>query len=400
MLRKGKVVILFTVSTVLLVLPLVWYNVTSFKYHPIPRPMELLRSDNIMTARLTASPSSSEISTGVHYNTTITENSLRITQPLTRSTPNPISRSRTSLIHVNWIEDFKKRGFALSNIPDKSQLWTKDVQLCIMFNLNRIKPNPNSINLLLAYYLPFFNHITLIFDGKWDKKPDYLPEYVKFFGCQSHIGWYMQKCMNLCLSQPSDSIKGYLFVADDMFVNLNKMKNLDLTKLWYIEPIVYKYSDLLTKDGRTLRSWWWWWGKPYHNERPLKAIVDSLSEEWKQKLVENAGFPDKFQIRCLSDLIYVPRSLAPSLTKVMTHVIHTADLFFEVAVPLSVGVVVHPSERVVLTNTYLWGPNRNANRIKQESAKKHFVHPVKLSKNVQAKLWRSLMEAQVKNANF
>ena len=268
-----------------------------------------------------------------------------------------------------------------------------------MFNLNKIKPNRNTINLLLAYYLPFFDHITLIFDGKWKKKPEYVPEYVKFFGCESHIGWYMQKCLNICISQSDDSVKGNLFIADDMFVNFNKMKNLDLTKLWYIQPIVYKYSDLQTKDGKTLRSWWWWWGEPYHNERPLKTVMNSLPDEWKQKLVENAGFPDKFQIRCLSDLIYVPNSLAPRLSTVMTHVIHTATLFFEIAVPLSVGIVVHPSERVLLTNAYLWGANRNANRIKKEAEKKHFVHPVKQSKKVQADLWRSLMEAQLRNAN-
>ena len=88
-----------------------------------------------------------------------------------------------------------------------SSFWTKNVHLCVMFNLNRMKPNERVIKLLSSYYHPFFDHITFLFDGNWTEKPSYISDYVNFLGCDSYTGWYMQKCV-----KPSTGWSSWLFV--------------------------------------------------------------------------------------------------------------------------------------------------------------------------------------------
>ncbi len=84
-----------------------------------------------------------------------------------------------------WINDLKSVGYEFPQIPDKSKIWTRNTQLCIMFNH---ASGESPVRLMLAYYLRFFDHIMLIFDGKWEERPPYIPDYVKFYGCDSIFG--------------------------------------------------------------------------------------------------------------------------------------------------------------------------------------------------------------------
>ena len=142
------------------------------------------------------------------------------------------------------------------NKSTESQLWTKKVQLCIMFNLKNISPNKQVINLTLSHYSYFFNHIMLLFDGEWGEKPDYLPKNIKFSGCKSTNGWYQHYCLRICLNETWDEDgepKGYLYIADDMFVNLTKMSFLPLSKVWFIGATNINY----TAKASLGNSWHW-----------------------------------------------------------------------------------------------------------------------------------------------
>ena len=308
--------------------------------------------------------------------------------------PLPFSRD------LELIRYFNKRGFELSVLPNKSRLWTQDIQLCIMFNSVH---HSKTVGLLLSYYLQFFDHITLLFNGAEGtlKKPRYAPETVQSFGCDSYYGWYQHKCLSICLSHADVHVKGFLYVADDMFINIAKMGELDPSRLWYLIPKQFNYSKLMTMNKFALHRKWYWFGYPFCNEVRLKKVIDNLPDKWIEQLKQNAGFPGNFQIIGNFDIIYIPKSLASSMIQVITFITNTTPyLFSEIAGPLAVGIVSHPSQRVLLSDAgSLWDTNRTLS-IKREKAKmEHFVHPIKVGKGTgEAKLWQELMREQMKAA--
>ena len=268
--------------------------------------------------------------------------------------------------------------------------WTKKVQLCIMFNLKNMSPNKQVIYLLLSHYSYFFDHIMLLFDGKWNEKPDYLPKNVTFSSCKSTNGWYQYYCLRICLNETWDEDgkpEGYLYIADDMFVNLTKMSLLPLSKVWNIGTTNINYTA-----RASLRNSWNW-GRAL---KPLQTVIENLPTEWKQVLVKHAGFPNHLPARAISDIIYVPHWLAGNLTDGLNYVIKTAPLIHEVALPLVVNIVA-PTDQVHFKYGYLWRGDRNVGMINKTAKRAHFVHPIKLSSRGQTDLWISFME-QVKAA--
>ena len=293
-------------------------------------------------------------------------------------------------------QDVTEKTEVESNPSPKSRLWTKHVHLCIMFNLNNLKPNTHVVHLLLEYYHPFFDHITLIYDGKWNKTPEYIPEYVNFFGCESHAGWYQHKCLNICLSQPAAEVKGFFYISDDMLINLKNLASYNLSQTWCTPTEVYDYNKLLTMDKTEAQKIWEGWGPPSFFQNALKITVDSLPKKWINQLQNNAGFPDHYHGRSIFDIIYVPKSLASNITKVLTHILSSNDLFCELAGPLAVGVVVPQDEKIVFTTSFLWGTQRTVSRIRKSAKTCDVVHSVKLSQPDQASLWKEFMDQQLK----
>ena len=74
-----------------------------------------------------------------------------------------------------WALEVEHR--ATQNLPS---LWTDKTHLCVMFNLNRVEPRKDITDVLVSYYVPFFENITFIFDGANRERPDFLPEFVNF----------------------------------------------------------------------------------------------------------------------------------------------------------------------------------------------------------------------------
>ena len=296
---------------------------------------------------------------------------------------------------VDWISDFRKRGYVFNILPNKTKLWTRDVHLCVMFNLNNMKPDEQAMNLLLAYYLPFFNHITILFDGVWEDKPNFLPDYVNFIGCESYLGWYQHRCVKSCLTQAPSKDTASLYIADDMFINLSKMANLPPSNLWYIRRNSANFTAMLQRDKQQIHNKWIWFGPPHYNEMKLKAVIDGLPQEWKKRLVENAGYPDNYLLGANFDIIYVPSAIASELEAILTHIIHQANLFCEVAGPLSVGILRPKTEVIEMNKGFLWAKGRTLSNMRALASTAHFIHPVKLRKKEHADLWRGLMESQL-----
>ena len=292
----------------------------------------------------------------------------------------------------SWLTDLKHIGYHFPTLKWQSRVWTTNVQLCIMFNLKKMDPNITTINLLLRYYLQFFKHILIIFDGKWLKKPNFIPHNVEFSGCDSKNGWYQHVCLNKCLQQTkmSRDVSGYLFIPDDMFVNLTIMSSFSLSKLWYIKPTACNYTELITKHPAD-----WHWGPPNYFENVLESVIKRMPSEWKNSLNEYGWSNDRLPVRGIFDIVYVPSSLTTKLKKVLTFIIETGDLFCEIAGPLAVEIVVRQSERVILKYGYLWGRKRSIADIVNTARKASFVHPIKLGIPAEGRLWQRLMEKQL-----
>ena len=258
-----------------------------------------------------------------------------------------------------------------------------------MFNFNNMAPNEKTINLLLTCYSRFFNHIMLLFDGKW-KKPNYLPNDVTFSGCNSQHGWFEHKCLCNCLNETWGDPRpdGYLFISDDMFVNLAMMSLLPLSQIWYVDALRINY----TARASLLNTWHWNWAL-----KPLEAVIEHLPAEWKDIIVKKVGFPDSIHATGGADIVYVPYSLAGNMTDVLTFITRTAGLISEVALPLAVDIVA-PTDRGHFINAgYVWD-NRKRGKLsflETRARRAQFVHPIKVNMKPHADLWKRLMEEQL-----
>ena len=320
-----------------------------------------------------------------------------------------LHRTFTNMMRPYNIEDryqqviastLSKMGYTLSDLPDPSKLWTENVELCIMFNLNGVSLGDNQevIELLIAYYHPFFSHLTLLFDGDpaGTKRPiaKYLSSYVDVLGCDSHVGWYQHKCIRRCLQQGTTETKGFLYIADDMFIDVSNMAELPTSKVWFIPPGIAKYSEII-EMARNTRPTSWWWGPPTNSAANLEIEINNLPSEWKDQLTKTAGFPDQFKALAISDIIYIPQTIAPKMEQVLTHIINTAPLFCEVATNLAVNIVA--PDLVYFRDGYLW-EDKTIEAIDRAAQGAHFVHPVKLGVKQQQDLWIQYMKKQLEIA--
>ena len=281
-----------------------------------------------------------------------------------------------------WIRDLKGVGYSFPKLPDRSTLWTKNIQLCIMYNH---VPGEYFVRELMAYYLRFFDEIMLLFDGEWPEKPSFIPEYVNFSECRSSHGYFQHKCLHTCLTNGARNVEGYLFVADDIFVNLSRMSTLPRSKLWFVDMDVYNYTN------KAAFTHWRW---PQYFKK-TQLVVDNLPPEWKEVLVKFVGFPKRFHGSSLSDIIYVPQPMASHMVEVLSYIIKTTDLFCEIAIPLAVDIV--DPQYVHMVRGYVTAQNRkNRTLITSTAAKAPFVHPLKLAIRPTADIWRDFMAKQLK----
>ena len=222
--------------------------------------------------------------------------------------------------------NLNKMGYASSDLPDQSELWTENVELCIMFNLNGAGINQKVIELLIAFYHPFFSHFTLLFDGNpattKRERPRYLPSYVNVLGCDSHVGRYQHKCIRTCIQQGTTETKGFLYIPDDIFINVSKMAELPTSKVWFMPSSGPEGYSRIIEMARNTRPITWWWGPPTNSAANLEIEINNLPPEWKDQLIKSAGFPDQFKAEATSDIIYIPQTIAPKMEQVLIDPYH------------------------------------------------------------------------------
>ena len=293
-----------------------------------------------------------------------------------------------------WLYDLKQIGYTFPNLPDKSKLWTRNVQLCIMFNWGAAE---HTIKMLLAYYMRFFNSILLIRDDKWPNT-EYLvdfPNAVNAISVDTKNGWYQQKALLKCLQSGNKNTTSYLFIPDDMFINITMMSTLPTSNIWLNEPRVFNFNDLNTfaKDP------WHWWKHPRgtHFQKKFISIVNALPLELKQSLSQNVGFPNRMHSHSIVDSVHIPQVFSGNLSNVLLYLIGKGNLFCEILIPLALDITAGPQNHSYFMECNLWSGDRtNLRSIRQCFETKHFIHPLKLSTGFGSDIWCMLMNEQMK----
>ena len=288
-----------------------------------------------------------------------------------------------------WISDLKQIGYTFPKLPEKSKLWTRDVQLCIMFNWG---PTNHTIRKLLAYYMRFFSSIVLLFDEWPGEAIKGIPSAVIAIPVYTRHGWYQQRALLKCLESGNSNVTSYLYIPDDMFINITMLSTLPTSKAWLIEPRVFNFNDLAAFNG----DYWYWWHNSGTNflERFVE-IVNDLPHEWKQMLSQNVGFPNRIHGNAVVDVLHIPHAIVSNLSTVLVYLMNRRELFCEILVPLALDIA-GPQDHVYFKDGNLWNADRcNVNLIAEFARTKHFVHSLKLSSRFGSDIWCTLMSEQI-----
>ena len=289
----------------------------------------------------------------------------------------------------HWISDLKLIGYEFPKLPKKANLWTINVHLCIMFNWGSTEYRTR---LLLSYYMRFFDVITLFFEGE-PAPHTYIPSHIQIFYVRTGNGFLQQRCVELCINQTAPNTVSHLYIADDMFINIAKMSQLSLSKIWFIPISVHTFGDDSSFSG------WYWWDKPlggYTQYKRFVTVINGLPQEWKQVLIDKVGFPNRIHGHAVADIVHIPNAFAIQVTKVLNYINSVIDLFCEIAVPLALDIA-QPIGREEMEEGNLWEQQRTDSGLVQSFIEsRYYMHPLKTSTKFGVDFWCKSMNNQLK----
>eukprot|EP00731_Ephydatia_muelleri_P036127 Em0203g2a len=288
----------------------------------------------------------------------------------------------------HWIKDLKLVGYEFPKLPNKATLWTKNVHLCIMFNWGSTEYRTRQ---LLSYYMRFFNAITLFLEGKHVNR-NYIPSHIQVFHVQTGNGFFQQRCIEKCINQIAPNTVSHLYIADDMFINITKMSQLSLSKIWFIPVSVYKFGDT-----STFHDWPWWdyshGGQTQYNR--FVALINGLPQEWKQVLIDKMGFPNRIHGNAVADIVHIPSAYAVQVSRVLNYINSVTEMFCEIAVPLAV-TIAQPIGREEIGDGYVWDRRTDTDVIQNILGTGFYLHPLKTSTKFGADMWHKSMNNQLR----
>lgn len=297
-----------------------------------------------------------------------------------------VEKRDIALAHA-WIQDLNNVHYIFPKTPVRARLWTNTIQLCVMFKFH---PKASIVKILLAYYMRFFKDISLFVDGSWEEANfKFIQSSVKLRNCNSTDGktrgGFHHRCLAKCLEETQSDPEGYLYIADDVLLNLVELETQQKSKLWCSAQ--RRFEDHVAASGKHK---WPHWNKP-SGYRAFKTIVSNLPKDWLHVLKNKHNLIPDIP-KAASDVVYIPTSKAPKMLQVLHFMTRTADIFSELAIPMAVNIAASPEEQVVMNRkSYLWNGDRNLLRMRFTIKHNPFCHPVKLDQWHTGDLWREVM---------
>jgi hypothetical protein len=170
---------------------------------------------------------------------------------------------------------------------------------------------------------------------------------------------------------------GYLYVHDDMALNVSKLMDLDMNNLW----VTAESQCIPNLDWVNKTNGWCWWNSKFGVEN-IQNFLSSRTD-LAMELKECLG-SEKTWCFGQSDFFCVPQNLKDSTLRVLT-AYRAYDIFIEIAMPTFHNCYVLKNRTEELTLCTTWGSSRNNYTFLYDNCKNRdfsLFHPVKLTSSV------------------
>ena len=287
-----------------------------------------------------------------------------------------------------WLQDLINMDYRFPALLKSNPIqWRKadwkKIRLCIHFN-TEAAIKEKTVQILHREYSKYFDKIS--FSGPVPK-PVFLSDDVQYLHCDIPHVQLQQKCLVAHLETYPDA-DGYLYTADDAFLDLSRLAKMPHDKVWTIHGTAKDVRQASSFDDKV----WPLWSRP-ESYQALKHYVENLPDGWKDHLKELNGDEHIVHTLGLADVIYVPEGQRSNYIEVAKYFCGQPYIDHEVVTPVIRDLAVG-NDYVPFIHGCLWWPDYNF-QIQNEQGKSgehDFMHPLKLSDPSQAALWSQLMD--------
>ncbi|XP_067670219.1 uncharacterized protein [Haliotis asinina] len=314
--------------------------------------------------------------------TRVTNQQVNVTFWAIEQTPPQVySTGKVSLNFVSPITEIASycnnntnRSFSMLELKGLNQIHTyPNLLLIVVFNF----PHYANLAILETMYRSHFPHIMYCGTNK-DKFQNYsepLHKHLTFLEIDIGNGWFAQNCLIQAMKMQY-AVDGYLYIGDDVLLNVWNIHTLPLDKLWLVNSSVFQPSE---------KTNWVWLGNPKVGLKTYQTAITALKvvdvhkyNAFKQMTWKNSKKNDSI-FYGPSDIAYVPASYKDEVQYYMEH-FSKFNLFVEIIFHTVFGAVEEWVNMVKLPGTYLWYDGKRDHFEKYYKKHNVFLHPVKVSK--------------------
>ncbi|XP_067665439.1 uncharacterized protein [Haliotis asinina] len=249
-----------------------------------------------------------------------------------------------------------------------------NIVLIVVFNF----PHYENLQFLETMYGMHFPHIVYCGANKseFHTHAKLLQKPLSFMEVDHSNGWLFQHCL-IQVMRMQFRVDGYLYIGDDVLLNMWNIHKMPLNKLWVYHAQVVQLSKKAAghrvnhpKVGMTAYK---------AGLQALVAVDSHRYDGFTRMLFSNSRKRDGFYIGS-SDIHYVPEQYKDDFLYYMQH-FSRFDLYIELIFP-TVFRGIEKSENLFMMPGYYF-PDGSIQKMKKYFNKKHlFCHTVKISKTV------------------
>lgn len=214
-------------------------------------------------------------------------------------------------------------------------------------------------------------------------------------------GFMNYKILYYAISQLKE-YDGYLFLHDDMGININKILNLDRNKIWQETWTGY----FGTTPSRTAFTSVTWANKGHGMDYPwfdtkwgISAIDNLLNDNEQVKSILKTcsmNNTEAYDLHvCESDFVYFPKSVAQEL-KIYTKLFADYQVFLEIAVPTIIQCFLPHVGIIYLPLCTSWDDRYNYQKYEENCKNEEVIfHPLKFSRPGGMELMQKLAKLDI-----
>ncbi|XP_071086221.1 uncharacterized protein [Haliotis cracherodii] len=276
--------------------------------------------------------------------------------------------------HISQIVSYcSNQSFSTYKLKDfKIPITYPNLLLIVVFNW----PHYENLAFLEMMYSLHFPHIVYCGTNKdqFDAHAKLLHKPLSFIELDIGDGWFGHNCLIQAMKMQF-RVDGYLYISDDVLLNMWNIHLSPLNKLWVYRSSVVQQSEPMTWDR--LKN-------PKVGLKTYKAALEALNfvdahryTLFTEMLLNNSGFENGFFIGA-SDIAYVPEHYKDDFLYYMEH-FSKFNLYLEIIFPTVFRGIEKLNNLYEIPGTYIQHGDVNGTK-KYFEPRHFFLHTVKLSK--------------------